>query len=166
MQKKLGMASQGWRMAHARYLCARSLSWDAQRRADIHLAAVADARGAMRDPLRKAQNEAPHEVESVVDDHRSIAKRLLAVAHAHKAVADQARAEAADYAAMLINEATPELVRERLSELEPAMAAIITRRFGANLADARTRARIFEACDYAQWEGAVDAIALKKHESI
>jgi hypothetical protein len=81
------------------------------------------------------------------------------------AVADRARAEADGYAAMLINELTPELVRQRLSALEPAMAAIIIRRFGDNLADALTRARVFEACDFVQWE-CVDKIALIKHKTI
>jgi len=97
---------------------------------------------------------------------QSRARKYIAIVHIHQAVADREQAEADSYAIMLINELTPELVRQRLSSLEPAMAAIITRRFGDNLADARTRARVFEACDFAQWEGGIDELALIEHESI
>jgi hypothetical protein len=166
MQKELGMAAAGWRQANARDLCARSLSSDARCRAHDHTAAAADARKAMRDPLRMARNNAPLVVQDVINDHLQMAERYLTIANTHRAVADQARAEAASYAVTLIDEVTPALVRQRLSALEPAMAAIITRRFGDNLADARTRARVFEACDFVQWEGGVDKIALTKHESI
>jgi hypothetical protein len=166
MQKKLGMASEGWRQANTREWCARSLQWDAQHRADIHTAAAADAHDAMLDPLRLARNVAPDAVQDVMSDHQHMAKRYLDIAHAHRAVAHRARAEAANYDKMLINQLTPQLVRQRLSALEPGMAAAITRRFGDNLADARTRARVFEACDFAQWEGGIDEFALTKHVSI
>lgn len=157
MQKTLGMASQGWRQANALDRCACSLRWDAQSRANIHTAAAAHAHKIMLDPYL---------VKEVINDHDYIAKKYLAIADAHKTVAERARAEAANYAKMLINQLTPRLVRQRLSALEPGMAAAITRLFGDNLADARTRARIFEACDFAQWEGGIDEIALTKHEGI
>jgi hypothetical protein len=166
MQKTLGMAAAGWRQTNVRDLCARSLSWDARSRANLHTAAAADAHDAMLDPLRLARNVAPDAVQDVMSDHQHMAKRYLDIAHAHRAVAERARAEAANYAKMLINQLTPWLVRQRLSALEPGMAAAITRLFGDNLADARTRARVFEACDFAQWEGGIDEIALTKHEGI
>lgn len=165
MQKTLGIAAQGWRLANALYRGARSLQWDAKSRARIHTAAAADAGKAMVDPLRKASKD-PYVVQHVMAEHRDMANDDLAIADAHGAVAERAHAAAAHYASMLINKLTPELVLQRLSALEPAMAATIKRRFGEDLADARTRARVFEACDFAQWEGAVDKIALTKHESI
>jgi hypothetical protein len=166
MQKTLGMASEGWRQANAREWCARSLQWDAQHRADIYTAAAADAQDAKRDFRRRKKIKEPYNVEAVIADHRRNAKRYRDIADAHKVVAQEARAEAAYYANMLIDKLTPLLVRQRLSALEPGMAAAITRLFGDNLADARTRARVFEACDFAQWEGGIDEIALIKHEGI
>lgn len=163
MQKELGMAAQAWRDANARAGCARSLSWGARRRADTHTAAAADARKAMLDPRR---NEVSLAAQGVMYDHRQTAEQYLAIAGAHTAVAERARAVATFYARMLINKLTPELMRQRLSALEPGIAATITRLFGDNLADARTRARVFEACDFAQWEGGIDEYALTKHKGI
>ena len=164
MQKQLGMAAQGWRMADALERCARSLQWNAQLRADIHSEAAADARKALAAPLCTlvCRNEVP----DVARDHEYLAKKYFAIAGAHHAVVARAKAQAGDYATMLINKLTPEMVKQRLSALETAMAATILRRFGGNLADARTRARVFEACDFAQWEGGVDEIAMTKHEGI
>ena len=83
----------------------------------------------MLDPIR---NEVPLLVQSVAETHRHIAERFLAIADAHRVVAERAGAEADYYAKMLINKLTPQLLRQRLSALEPGMTATITRLFGAD----------------------------------
>jgi len=164
MQKTLGMAAQGWRFANACQLTASSLRLDAERRARIHTAAMADAQASKRFP-RKIIDEL-YDVEGVIAGHKRKANRHCTIAAAHAVIALEARAEAAAYAKMLIDDLTPELVGEQLSALPPTLTATIKRRFGDDLADPLTRARVFEACDFAQWEGGVDQIALSQHQGI
>jgi hypothetical protein len=154
MQKQLGTTAGEWRQANACEQCARSLSRDAQRRARVHNEAAADARSALG-PAPNATPDVAHHL--VFLDHHQIVERSLAIAGAHKVVADRARREAIRCAVELVYKLTPELVRQRLSSLDPAMAATITRLYGHNLADTATRARVFEACDFVQWEGAKES---------
>jgi hypothetical protein len=88
---------------------------------------------------------------------------MNSVAAGHLTDAKRARADANNYASVLIKKLTPRLVLQRLSALPPGMATIITSSVGKDLSDAHTRARVFEACDYAQHEGPVDESALIKH---
>jgi hypothetical protein len=163
-QKELGMAAEGWRQANALERCAHSLVSRARMHARDHTWAAVDADKAKLDPQRTAPTNSL--VQQIITDHYDIVGEYLVIADAHKVVANRARAESDFYARMLINGVTPELVQQRLSALPPAIAKTIKRRFGEDLADARIRARVFEACDFAQWTGGVDEKALREHESI
>lgn len=68
------------------------------------------------------------------------------------------------YAKVLIDKVTPELVLERLAAFDPATAATIIRLFGNDLSDRVVRARLFEVCDFVYFEGDEDRIA--EHRSI
>jgi hypothetical protein len=69
------------------------------------------------------------------------------------------------YADILINRVTPSLVWQRLSALDAETAGAIIRLFGNNFADARTRARVFEVCDFIYVDDG-DEDRLAEHESI
>jgi hypothetical protein len=88
-----------------------------------------------------------------------------AIADAHSAIVERAHGTADRYAAKLVRELTPELVRERLATLEAGLASSILQRFGVELSDPLSRARVFEAY-FAQWEGSVDEDDIRAHEGI
>jgi hypothetical protein len=162
IQKECGMISEHWRQAIGRYRCAGKLTGKARSKAGDHAAAAEhalEASNTMRDELD------PYGPKAVKFVHGLLSKRYLAIAEAHMELAEAEREEASHFAATLSEKLTARLVRQRLDALNPETMAAITLRFGADLRDPLTRARVFEVCDWLQFGGG-DEDRLADHASI
>jgi hypothetical protein len=164
IQKECGMISEHWRQANGRYRCAARLSRKARSRADIHAAAAAHAAEASSASVWWT-DFGPYGPNAVKFLHELLSKRYLAIAEAHMGVAEAQREEASDYAATLTSKLTNRLVQQRLDALDSETAAAITLRFGGDITDPQTRARVFEVCDWLQF-GSSDEDRLAHHVSI
>ena len=163
IQKECGMISEHWRQANGRYRCAGRLTGKARSQAGIHAAAAAHAGEASTASVcTELGLYGPKDVKRL---HELLSKRYLAIAEAHMELAAGQRDEASDFATTLTNKLTARLVRQRLAAFDAETAAAITLRFGADLADPLTRARVFEVCDWLQLGGG-DEDRLAHHVSI